>query len=37
LDSSNGTYLNDKKIAREELNDNDMLRFGEVTVKFKRL
>ena len=37
LDSSNGTYLNDKKIAREELNDNDMIRFGEVTVKFKRL
>jgi hypothetical protein len=37
LDSSNGTYQNDKKIAREELNDNDMIRFGEVTVKFKRL
>ncbi len=37
LDSSNGTFLNDKKIAREELNDNDMIRFGEVTVKFKRL
>ena len=37
LDSSNGTFLNDKKIAREEINDNDMIRFGEVTVKFKRL
>lgn len=37
LDSSNGTFVNDKKIAREDLNDNDMIRFGEVTVKFKRL
>jgi hypothetical protein len=37
LDSSNGTYVNDKKIAREELKDNDMIRFGEVTVKFKCL
>jgi len=35
LDSSNGTYLNDKKIAREELKDNDMIRFGEIAVKFK--
>jgi len=37
LDSSNGTYLNDRKIVREELKDNDMIRFGEVVVKFKRL
>lgn len=37
LDSSNGTYLNDKKVAREELKDNDVLRFGEITVKFKCL
>lgn len=37
LDSSNGTYLNDKKIAREQLKDNDMVRFGDVTVKFKCL
>lgn len=37
LDSSNGTYLNDRKIVREELKDNDMIRFGEVAVKFKRL
>jgi hypothetical protein len=35
LDSSNGTYINDKKIAREELKDNDVIRFGEVNVKFK--
>jgi hypothetical protein len=37
LDSSNGTYVNDKKIAREELKDNDVIRFGDVTVKFKCL
>ena len=37
LDSSNGTYVNDKKIARHELQDNDVIRFGEVTVKFKCL
>ena len=37
LDSSNGTYLNDRKIVREELKDNDMIRFGENIVKFKRL
>ena len=37
LDSSNGTYLNDRKVVREELKDNDEIRFGEVIVKFKRL
>ncbi|MGH9747859.1 MAG: FHA domain-containing protein [Candidatus Acidiferrales bacterium] len=37
LDSSNGTYVNDRKIVREEIKDNDMIRFGEVIVKFKRL
>jgi pSer/pThr/pTyr-binding forkhead associated (FHA) protein len=37
LDSSNGTYLNDRKIVREELKDNDVIRFGEIIVKFKRL
>jgi Inner membrane component of T3SS, cytoplasmic domain len=37
LDSSNGTYLNDSpsSIAREELKDNDVVRIGEVTLKFK--
>src|ERR1700675_2444693 len=30
LDSSNGTFLNDQKVVREELKDNDMIRFGEV-------
>ena len=39
LDSSNGTYLNDSAspIAREELKDNDIIRVGEVTLKFKAL
>jgi hypothetical protein len=37
LDSSNGTYINDKRVSREELKDNDVIRFGEVIVKFKRL
>jgi hypothetical protein len=37
LDSSNGTYLNDRKIVREELKDNDVIRFGEIIVRFKRL
>lgn len=39
LDSTNGTYLNDKAetIAREELKDGDTVRMGEVTLKFKCL
>jgi type III secretion system (T3SS) inner membrane Yop/YscD-like protein len=39
LDSTNGTYLNDGKeaIAREDLKDNDIIRIGEVTFKFKCL
>jgi hypothetical protein len=37
LDSSNGTYLNDAPdpISREELKDNDVVRIGEVSLKFK--
>ncbi len=39
LDSSNGTFLNDRTdpIAREELKDNDIVRIGEVMLKFKCL
>ena len=37
LDSSNGTYLNDRKIAREQIRDNDVVRFGDITTKFKCL
>ena len=37
LDSTNGTFLNEGSdpIAREELKDNDTVRIGEVTLKFK--
>jgi len=39
LDSTNGTFLNDRSdpIAREELKDNDIVRIGEVRMKFKCL
>ena len=39
LDSSNGTFLNDRTdpIAREELKDNDIIRIGSVSLKFKSL
>ena len=39
LDSTNGTYLNDRLVAtaRQELKDNDMIRLGEVSLKFKCL
>ena len=39
LDSSNGTYLNDRReaVAREELHDNDVIRAGEMVLKFKCL
>ena len=39
LDSSNGTFLNDgaTAIAREALKDNDVLRVGEMVLKFKCL
>jgi pSer/pThr/pTyr-binding forkhead associated (FHA) protein len=39
LDSTNGTFLNDRTdpIAREELKDNDIIRIGEVLLKFKSL
>jgi hypothetical protein len=39
LDSSNGSFLNDntEPIAREELNDNDIVKLGDVRLKFKSL
>lgn len=39
LDSSNGSFLNDHgdSLAREELKDNDVVRFGDVKLKFKCL
>ncbi len=39
LDSTNGTYLNERPeaVAREELKDNDIIRVGSVSLKFKCL
>ena len=39
LDSTNGTYLNGgaAPIGREELRDNDVIRVGAITLKFKCL
>ncbi len=39
LDSTNGTYLNDRpdRVAREELKDNDLIRIGDISLKFKCL
>lgn len=31
--SSNGTYLNGKRIQKEELKDKDILRMGDTTIK----
>jgi len=37
LDSANGTHLNDgaQPIAREALKDNDLIRIGDLALKFK--
>ena len=39
LDSTNGTFLNDgpESISREELKDNDVVRLGAISLKFKCL
>jgi Inner membrane component of T3SS, cytoplasmic domain len=39
LDSTNGTFLNDasESLAREELKDNDVVRLGAISLKFKCL
>lgn len=39
LDSTNGTFVNDSSepVARVELKDNDVVRIGEIALKFKRL
>ncbi|HEY6391944.1 MAG TPA: FHA domain-containing protein [Bryobacteraceae bacterium] len=39
LDSTNGTFLNDgtESITRQELKDNDVLRLGDISLKFKCL
>jgi len=37
LDSTNGTFVNDKRVSREELIDNDRVRLGKTDLKFKSL
>jgi len=39
LDSTNGTFLNaaSESLAREELKDNDVVRLGAISLKFKCL
>jgi len=37
LDSTNGTFLNGEPAAKEPLKDSDMIRVGEVLLKFKCL
>jgi hypothetical protein len=35
LDSTNGTYVNDRRCSREDLIDNDKIRLGRSELKFK--
>ncbi len=37
LDSTNGTYVNDSRVSKEELIDNDRVRLGRTELKFKSL
>lgn len=35
LDSSNGTFVNGEEVVNQRLLDNELIRIGEVTLKFK--
>jgi len=37
LESTNHTFVNDKKISRRILKDNDLIKFGDALFKFKCL
>ena len=37
MGSTNGTYVNDKRVDQHELVDNDFVQFGQSLVKFKTL
>ncbi len=37
LGSTNGTYVNDKRVSSEELIDNDSIRLGRTNFKFKSM
>jgi hypothetical protein len=35
LDSSNGTFVNDQVVVKQKLIDNDFVKIGDITMKFK--
>jgi hypothetical protein len=35
LDSSNGTFVNDEKVQKHDLIDNDMVKLGDIEFEFK--
>jgi pSer/pThr/pTyr-binding forkhead associated (FHA) protein len=37
LDSTNGTFVNGKPTTKSELHDNDEIKVGDTTIKFKQL
>jgi pSer/pThr/pTyr-binding forkhead associated (FHA) protein len=37
LDSTNGTYLNQEKVVKSPLVDNDTIRIGRTEMRFKSL
>ena len=37
LDSTNGTFVNDRRVSKTELIDNDKVRIGRTEMKFKSL
>ena len=37
LDSTNGTYLNETRVSKEDMIDNDTIRVGRTELKFKAL
>jgi pSer/pThr/pTyr-binding forkhead associated (FHA) protein len=37
LKSTNGTYVNDKRVEKHELVDSDFVRLGNSVLKFKSL
>ena len=37
LDSTNGTFVNDRRVTKQELIDNDKVRIGRTEMKFKSL
>jgi pSer/pThr/pTyr-binding forkhead associated (FHA) protein len=37
LDSTNGSYVNDRQVTKQDLIDNDKVRIGRTEMKFKSL